>query len=155
MKHEPMKNDLSEFRLTSAGGVVYQVKWDQVEVVLCGRGYPRVWTLPKGTPERTETIEETALREVREETGLHVEIEEPVGSIYYEFDGKDDGKRYRKTVRFFLMEPKGGNTGEHDCEFDEVRWFPIIEALRVIKYPNEALIIEQAMSRINLKEINN
>ena len=67
----------------------------------------RPWTLPKGTPESAETIEETALREVVEETGLEVRILAPVGAIDYFFT--QDGDRIHKTVHFFLMEPIGGS----------------------------------------------
>ena len=70
-------------RLVSSGGVVFRHSEGRLETVLCGRSEPVRWSLAKGTPDPGETLEETALREVREETGLEVEMEEPLGSIEY------------------------------------------------------------------------
>ena len=65
------------------------------------------WTLPKGTPNPGETTEQTALREVAEETGLEVRIVEPVGPIEYCF--VQDRVRIHKTVHYFLMAALGGD----------------------------------------------
>lgn len=99
--------------------------------------------LPKGTPDGAETVEQTALREVKEETGLEVRIVAPLGAIDYFFT--QAGARIHKTVHYFLMEPVGGNLAEHDWEFDEVRWFPIQEALSLLTFPTERQLAEQAM----------
>ncbi len=133
---------------TSAGGVVCRVRDGVLEAVLCGRDYPRKWSLPKGTPEEGESVEETALREVCEETGLQVAIDAPVGSITYWFMLPRDGVRCRKVVHYFLMRATGGSTEEHDAEFDEVRWFPVEEALSVMQYPNEVRTLEKAMAAL-------
>ena len=101
------------------------------------------WTLPKGTPESAETIEETALREVVEETGLEVRILAPVGAIDYFFT--QDGERIHKTVHFFLMEPIGGSLDNHDHEFEAVRFFPVQEALSLLTFPTERQLVEQAL----------
>ena len=98
------------------------------------------WTLPKGTPNSGETHEQTALREVAEETGLEVRIVAPVGAIEYFFT--QDGQRIHKTVHYFLMEPIGGSLEVHDHEFDEVRWMPIDEARRADELPDGAQIVE-------------
>ena len=79
--------------VVSAGGVVYRRGDDGADVVICGRLRKGLWALPKGSPIADETLEATALREVREETGLDVAIEEPVGDIRYEFPGPH-GWRY-------------------------------------------------------------
>jgi 8-oxo-dGTP pyrophosphatase MutT (NUDIX family) len=102
------------------------------------------WTLPKGTPSAAETIEQTALREVAEETGLDVRIEAQVGAIEYFFT--QSGTRIHKTVHFFLMQAVGGSLEDHDHEFDEVRWVPVDEALRMLSYPTERQVVEQALS---------
>ena len=72
-------------RHVSAGGVVYRLTNGEIEAVLCGRSDPLRWSLPKGTPDKGESLEETALREVREETGLEVVIEAALGNINYWF----------------------------------------------------------------------
>lgn len=120
-----------------------------LEAVLCGRDSPRKWSLPKGTPEVGESTEETALREVSEETGLQVEIEAPIGSITYWFMLPPDGVRCRKVVHYYLMRAVGGSTELHDAEFDEVRWFPAEEALSIMQYPNEARTLERAMAAMD------
>jgi len=131
-------------RDVSAGGVVYRRVADgPVEVALVGRLHPRArWALPKGTPEVGETLEGTALREVGEETGLLVRIERPLDQIQYWFVW--GGIRHFKTVHFYLMEMVGGDTANHDGEYDVVEWFPIGEALRKLSYPNEARVVDRA-----------
>lgn len=101
-----------------------------------------MWALPKGTPSSGESMEETALRETAEESGLTVEIEAPIGPISYVF--VRGSTRYFKTVHFFLMHPIGGDTADHDHEFDEVRWVPLPEALRLMTYPTERSVVERA-----------
>jgi 8-oxo-dGTP pyrophosphatase MutT (NUDIX family) len=131
--------------LVSAGGVVYRLLDGMPEVVLCGRSAAGLWGLPKGTPQHTETIEETACREVREETGLDVHIERKVGEIEYWFTRAEQGKRFHKKVHHFLMVPVGGSTDRHDHEYDVVRWFPADEAERMLTYENEVEILRRAL----------
>ncbi len=135
-------------RPVSAGGVVYSVLDGEIRTVLCGRRDPLRWSLPKGTPDEGESLEETALREVREETGLEVAIEAPIGDISYWFVTPDDRVQCNKTVHFYLMAHKGGATDHHDPEFDEVRWFPSEEAVRSLAYANEARVMEKALAMI-------
>src|SRR5829696_1633567 len=89
---------------TSAGGIVVSANRERPSLVVGMRRRSRdavTWTLPKGTPDPGETTEETALREVGEETGLEVRILEPLGSIEYDF--VQAGTRIHKTVHYFLM----------------------------------------------------
>jgi 8-oxo-dGTP pyrophosphatase MutT (NUDIX family) len=129
----------------SAGGVVFRQINGRIETVLCGRNNPACWSLAKGTPNEGESLEETALREVREETGLEVHIDAPIGSIEYSFDNRTGSVRFHKTVLFYLMVPIGGSTQLHDLEFDVVMWFPIDEALNTLTYANEANVLQQAL----------
>ena len=82
---------------TSAGGVVVSAEGNRPSLVVGMRRRGRdsvTWTLPKGTPDPGETVEETALREVGEETGLEVRIVEPLGAIEYDF--VQDGTRIHR-----------------------------------------------------------
>lgn len=129
-------------RATSAGGVVHRVADGRLQIALVHRREPRLWALPKGTPNAGETIEETAIRETREESGLEVRIEGPLGAITYFFvRGRT---RFHKTVHFFLMEPIGGDPALHDHEFDEVCWVALEEALRVMSHATERRVVEEA-----------
>jgi 8-oxo-dGTP pyrophosphatase MutT (NUDIX family) len=133
-------------RATSCGGIVIRNLHRQPELCLGMRRRERSgvsWTLPKGTPNDDETIEQTALREVAEETGLDVRIVAPVGAIDYFFTM--DGERIHKTVHFFLMEPVGGSLEAHDHEFEDVRWIPLEEARTLLTFPTERQIVEQAL----------
>jgi 8-oxo-dGTP pyrophosphatase MutT (NUDIX family) len=133
---------LRNARATSAGGVIHRSNGDLTEVVLVHRRRPPLWALPKGTPDSGETLQETALREAREETGIQVEIEAPLRAIEYFFVRR--GVRYHKTVHFFLMRPTGGALDEHDAEFDEARWVQLEEARELLTYPTERLVVEEA-----------
>ncbi len=132
----------------SSGGVVYRNIDGRIETVLCGRDNPVRWSLAKGTPDPGETLEQTALREVREETGLEVEILEPIKSIDYWFAARNEDIRYHKTVHFYLMVPIGGGTELHDPEFDVVQWFAYDEALKNLSYANETGVLERALELI-------
>ncbi|MDE2843997.1 MAG: NUDIX hydrolase [Chloroflexota bacterium] len=136
----------------SSGGVVYRWVDGQLEVVLCGRDEPVRWSLAKGTPDPGETLEETALREVQEETGLVPVIEDRIRSIDYWFSDKDSEVRFHKTVHFYLMKCTGGDVNLHDPEFDVVEWFPYEEAVSSLAYPNEADVLRQAFSLISQRE---
>ena len=137
----------------SAGGVVYRKVDGEIETVLCGRDNPVRWSLAKGTPDPGETLEQTALREVREETGLEVEIEEPIQSIDYWFSDRESDVRYHKTVHFYLMNTVGGDTNQHDPEFDVVQWFVFGEALQTLAYTNEADVLRKALELISQPEL--
>ena len=154
-------------RAFSAGGVVFRlisgdsneknstsVQWRNaryntmsVEVALVGRSHSGMWALPKGTPETGETLEQVAVREVQEETGLEVRLIAYIGNISYSFI--HDNIRFQKQVRHFLFEAIGGDTSLHDAEYDRVEWFSIPEALRRLTYQNEVNILSQAEDILN------
>jgi 8-oxo-dGTP pyrophosphatase MutT (NUDIX family) len=126
--------------------VVHRITEDRHEIVIVHRRSPVLWALPKGTPDSGETIEETALRETREETGLEVALEAPISSIRYFF--VRGSTRFHKTVHFFLMRPIGGDLELHDHEFDEVRWAPIEEAQALLTHATERSVVERALKLI-------
>jgi 8-oxo-dGTP pyrophosphatase MutT (NUDIX family) len=134
---------------TSAGGIVVRYESGQPWLVVGMRRRERdgrTWTLPKGTPDPGETREQTALREVREETGLEVRITGPLDSIEYWF--VQSGTRIHKTVHYFLMEPTGGDLEGHDHEFDDVRWIPFDQAATMLTFETERALVARAAERL-------
>jgi 8-oxo-dGTP pyrophosphatase MutT (NUDIX family) len=139
----------------SAGGVVVrQVDHPrspagEVDVVLGSRRRrdgSLAWGLPKGLVEPGEEDAATAVREVREETGLTAEVVQPLGDVSYFYVW--DGERVRKKVTFFLMNAIGGDVSEHDHELEEVRWFPLSEAIERADYRSERDVIERAAAAL-------
>lgn len=137
----------------SAGGVVFRRSTDSTEVVLVSRRREQLWALPKGTPDPGESIEQTALREVREETGLQIAILEALGEVRYSFTSRR-GVRIDKIVHHFLMEPTGGSFDDHDDEFDHVDWYDIHEAQRRLTHRNQIHILDRAAELIAMRESN-
>jgi 8-oxo-dGTP pyrophosphatase MutT (NUDIX family) len=134
---------------TSAGGIVVSASRERPALVVGMRRRGRdsvTWTLPKGTPHAGEAVEETALREVGEETGLEVTILERVSSIEYDF--VQTGTRIHKTVHYFLMAPTGGDLSRHDREFERVRWVPFDEAGGLLTFPTERELVAATWPRV-------
>jgi 8-oxo-dGTP pyrophosphatase MutT (NUDIX family) len=131
-------------RAVSAGGVVYRSGAQGIDVVLCGRSEDGVWGLPKGTPDAGESLEQAAVREVSEETGLQVAIERKIDTIEYWF--AREGVRYQKFVHHYLMVPIGGSVDDHDWEYDRVEWFPAEQACKTLSYRNEVEVVRKAVA---------
>jgi 8-oxo-dGTP pyrophosphatase MutT (NUDIX family) len=133
----------------SAGGVVYRQGPEGPEVILASRRTKRgelAWGLPKGLIEPDESPPDTAVREVREETGVTAEVEQDLGQISYFYYW--EGVRVRKSVRFFLMRATGGDTSLHDHEMEEVRWFPVRTASRTATFRSEKDMLAKAVERL-------
>jgi 8-oxo-dGTP pyrophosphatase MutT (NUDIX family) len=138
---------------TSAGGIVIRQDSGRAWIVVGSRRRERdgwTWTLPKGTPHAGETREETALREVAEETGLQVRIREPFDSIEYWF--VQAGKRIHKTVHYFLMDPIGGDLARHDHEFEQVRWVTFAEASSLLSFETERALVARAAEIVGQRD---
>ncbi len=136
---------------TSAGGIVVRYEAGKPFLVIGSRRRERdgrTWTLPKGTPVVGESREQTALREVEEETGLKVRINEPFDSIEYTF--VQSGTRIHKTVHYFLMDPIGGDLARHDHEFDEVRWIAFDAAASMLTFETERELVARAAERLHM-----
>ncbi|MCS7069683.1 MAG: NUDIX hydrolase [Meiothermus sp.] len=140
----------SRRRVTSAGGVVLRERagGKGLEVLLIAIKDGRVWSLPKGQVEPGERYFQTALREVREETGIEARVLAPLGSIRYHFTVRDDGIQttVTKEVHHFLMGYVGGVPRPQKEEVDGVDWFPVSEALRRLSHQNERDAVLRALA---------
>ena len=139
----------------SAGGVVYRLGKDGPEVLLIWpeKGYgdrevKEVWTFPKGWigDHGEETMEEAALREVREEGGVVAKIIAALGDTNYTF--ASEGVNIDKTVHYYLMEYISGDTKDHDHEVREARWFLLDEAGKRLTYGTEKGLLDEAKEYI-------
>src|SRR5215212_5356329 len=131
----------------SAGGVV--VRGDEVIVIVPtrrGAQGQRVLALPKGHVDPGETPDQTARREVREETGVEADLVEKLGEVRYFY--QRSGKRIFKRVTFYLFAYRGGSLDDHDVEVEEALWMPLAEAVEALSYDGEREIAERALSAI-------
>lgn len=131
-------------RAVSAGGVIVQDRADGRWALLIARRSVTgllQWTLPKGGVEQGETLEEAAVREVREETGIHAQIASELGVVDYWFVWRPDAVRYHKYVHYYVMRPLAGHLHERDDEAEHVCWLPIHQALSRMSHPNERELV--------------
>ncbi|MCK4910403.1 MAG: NUDIX hydrolase [Thermodesulfovibrionales bacterium] len=128
----------------SAGGVVFRRGGAGIEVALISVRDGDVWTLPKGLVDGKEKTGKSALREVREETGIHARIIGEVGESHYWYNIRSENQKCRKTVKFYLMEFIRGDMADHDEEVDEAAWFPIESAGGELTYKGDRAILEKA-----------
>jgi len=132
-------------RAVSAGGVVLAETRPDAPVALVAHRSARgslQWTLPKGAREEGETVAETALREVREETGLEAELLGPLDTIDYWFVWAPERTRYHKFVHYFLMRFAGGDFSQRDHEMEDAAWFEPDEARRRMAFANERKLLD-------------
>jgi 8-oxo-dGTP pyrophosphatase MutT (NUDIX family) len=107
-----------------------------------------LWSLPKGHIEQGETAEETAIREVAEETGIRGQVLAALGSIDYWF--VTEGRRVHKTVHHYLLQFSGGELCDEDVEVTEVAWVPVGELPKRLAYADERRLAEVAGELIQL-----
>jgi ADP-ribose pyrophosphatase YjhB (NUDIX family) len=130
---------------TSAGGLVLDLSGPVPMGALIGRTNRRgrlLWSLPKGHLEAGETLEQAAVREVAEETGIHGSIIGSLGIIDFWF--VVEGRRVHKTVHHFLMRAIGGELSDDDIEVTEVAWFPLPDISEQLAYSDERNLLDQA-----------
>ncbi|MEW6282558.1 MAG: NUDIX domain-containing protein [Candidatus Eremiobacterota bacterium] len=128
----------------SAGGVVFKRDGGRLKICLVSKRGGRIWALPKGRVDPGETHQQTAEREVLEETGHRTRAVEKIHEIEYYFFLKETQTLYHKYVFFYLMELLEEDSRARDGEADEVAWFEIGEAHRKLSYLNEKQAVKKA-----------
>jgi 8-oxo-dGTP pyrophosphatase MutT (NUDIX family) len=129
----------------SAGGLVIRNLGGRLHLAVV-RVRDEVLALPKGHPEKGESSQDAALREVREETGLDATPVEKLGDIRYWY--ARDGDKVLKVVSFFLFRYRSGRLDNHDDEVEEALWIPLEEAPERLAYRSEKQIAQTALSRV-------
>ncbi len=139
---EPPQVDVSSTAtVRAAGGIVHRRSTEgESQVLLVHRPRYDDWSLPKGKVDPGERDEETALREVEEETGLRCVLGEPAGTTRYR-----DSKGRDKVVHYWMMEPPaaaGAFVPNH--EVDELRWCTVAEAAERLSYAHDRKLLQKA-----------
>src|SRR5213594_2735973 len=133
-------------KVISSGGVVYRWENGNPLFLLLGSKKRGVRCLPKGLIEEDEDEVTTAMREVREETGVsRVKLRGKVGQIKYQFGYR--AKTFDKTVHFFLFETDQTDS-KVGTEHDFMEWMPFEKALETLSYPNEKEVLSKAKEMI-------
>ncbi len=139
---------------TSAGGVVVREDNGVLQVAVIRPRGKKIWALPKGHVDKGEQAEATAIREVKEETGLTATLEKPLGDIRYVYQWA--GERIFKRVSFFLLRYASGEIDalepEMRLEVDLARWIPLAQAPTELAYKGEREMAKKALSLLSAKE---
>jgi 8-oxo-dGTP diphosphatase len=123
--------------IKAAGGVIVR----DGNVLLVHRVRQDDWSFPKGKLEPGETWEETALREVEEETALVCTLGEEIGRTHYLVEDQP------KEVRYYRMTTDGEARAQN--EIDDVRWLSFDEARRLLTYERDRRLLEQVRNSSN------
>jgi ADP-ribose pyrophosphatase YjhB (NUDIX family) len=136
----------------SAGGVLVRRlrgRWVMAAIRPGGKK-PGVWALPKGIIGEGERPEETALREVAEETGVEGRLVGKLEDIRYVYTW--EGERVFKVVSFYLLRYSRGRLGDLPPatahEVAEARWLPLDDAPRLLAYKGEREMAERALASL-------
>jgi 8-oxo-dGTP pyrophosphatase MutT (NUDIX family) len=136
----------------SAGGVVYRLREGQLEIQLIEDRFGRM-TLAKGKMESGETIEQTALREIAEETGIVGDITESLTIIFYVYEHAQLGA-IQKEVHYYLVEASSGQLAAQVEEITGVAWYNPDEAWELQKksgYDNNNEVLRLALTKLGVE----
>ncbi len=124
----------------SCGAVVYRQEGRDLRFLLVKNKNGRHWGFPKGHMEKDETEQQTAIREVREETGLEIEICDGFRetSLYRPFG------RIKKQVVFFVAKSKTHHVTLQKTEIDTFQWATLYEAMKLFRYENDLRVLTEA-----------
>lgn len=127
----------------SCGAVVYQFQDDQLYLLILKmrKGH---YSIPKGHVENQESEEETALREIKEETNLKVKIDTSFREVitYFPFEGVS------KDVVFFVAKYIDGEVKEQESEVEKAMWLNIEDALNILTHKSDQEVVKKAIQYI-------
>lgn len=128
----------------SAGGVVIFSN-----TILLLKKFNGDWVLPKGRVEKDERIEDAALREVLEESGVRAEIVDYIGMVNYKYKNLKENQMVYKTVHWYLMKANSMECFPRKKEgFVEALFVHIDKAGDLVRYEDEKKIIDKGLKMI-------
>ena len=129
----------------SAGGIVYKKQNNQIFVLVSQHSGHHGWVFPKGLIGdhiENESKETTAIREVKEETGVVGQIIKPLAPVTYSYEW--EGKKIEKTVYYFLMQYLEGDISKHDWEMENVEWIKKEDVKNRLTYSSDKKVWQEA-----------
>lgn len=148
--HRNRSNDIQDvIRETTAGGIAYRLNpaSKKLEFLMVQDARDR-WTIPKGHVEEGENTKQTALREIKEETGLtDIVLKSWLGKNNFRF--RRQNSLILMVTHIYLAEARS-NTDNLVPEdwMNGIQWFPAEEAVKKIAYENVSILMELAIKRI-------
>jgi len=127
--------------ILAAGGVVVDNKAAPPRVLLVHRPRYDDWSFPKGKLDPGETVEEAALREVLEETGIRCKIVRKIDTLRYSYQ-TSKGRRRPKVVHYFLMDPLTDEIRVPGAEVDRADWLDFETAVRMLSYKRDRELLK-------------
>lgn len=146
------KKDVVKYQLyqeVSAGGVVVIVDKDKPKFVVIDRAVIKDTSLPKGHQEAEESLQQTAIREVLEETGYQAKPVEYLGEFTYEVKNEVKKRITLTTVYWFLMIVESGKPIKGNNETKQVRLLPFDTDLTILNYENHRMFVQKAKKRVD------
>ena len=143
----------------SAGGIVYSRRRGRIKIVLLLTVHHKssadvyiTWRLPKGHPEKGESLLSAARREVFEETGVLGSGGPKLGAANFFFTHPVSKEFIHKYTHYFLFKKIRGSVREHDKEYDDARWFTIDQAVKQASFKNDKVMIRLAWNLIKKRQ---
>ena len=132
--------------IEAAGGVLWKETSSGLKLAVIHRQRYDDWSLPKGKREKGERWQETALREVKEETGCQVVLGKFIGSASYAIHSNNRPK----IVLFWHMHVKQGCKFQPNHEVDRIKWVSPSKALKLLSYEDEREIVNKAFKELRI-----
>lgn len=129
----------------SAGGVVYKKEQGRTLILVAQHSQHHGWVFPKGLigdHVKGEKKEDTAVREVEEETGMKARIIQPLEPVTYWYQFEDE--KIKKTVYYFLMECLSEDPEKRDLEMENVEWLAVDKVEERLSYKSDKQVWQEA-----------
>jgi len=133
----------------SAGGVVFKKEQGKLLILVSQHSQHHGWVFPKGfigDKIEGESKEDTAIREVKEETGIDAQILDELEPVTYCY--VMDNVSREKTVYYYIMKHLGGNIKERDQEMEAVEWLPTDKVLERLTYESDKIVYREALPKV-------